>query len=453
MRTHRPILLLLCCALVGALPAQGDFLKFDLKNRQATADLDGWALARVLARISADTNWEVMVEPGTELPHPASVRFNRLRVGDALRRLLRGTSYSFVPTESGKRLLVYSSSASAATKSIKGKKSSRIERELAIVLKDGDEEDAKKLAESLGATIAGKIPGQNTYLFRFENDNASLLAREELNRRDDAEVDFNYRATRPTSANAQDASADQFRLKPGAVPDSEKMIIALIDTMVQPNAANNGFLLEPIRIGEGVDRTAGVPTHGTSMFESLMRGLEIATPEAQSESPVRVLPVDVYGAGLNTSTFEVAAGIVAAMNEGASVINLSLGTDENSFVLHDVIKQATERNAVVLAAAGNDASSAAVYPAAYPEATAVTAMDLRGNLASYANYNASVDVKAPGTFRIPFGGKIWEVNGTSAATAFTAGLTAGRSATFNTPAKNAEAFIRSKLSFAPPATP
>ena len=65
------------------------------------------------------------------------------------------------------------------------------------------------------------------------------------------------------------------------------------------------------------------------------------------------------------------------------------------------------------------------YPAAYPEVTAVTAGDRRGQIASYANRGDFVDVVAPGSSIINFNGQTWFVSGTSAATAFVTGMAAG----------------------------
>jgi hypothetical protein len=439
--------LILTCAV---LPMQAELLKFDLPHRTASVDVRGWSLAQLLSRLSAETRWNILVEPGAVLPNAVSVRFNRIKTGDALRRLLRGMNFSLIPEGNTSRLLVYSSIASRATQAVKAKKSSRIENELVVVLKNGTEADAKKLAASLGAEIVGKIPGQNAYLFRFENDNASLLAREELNRRDDAEVDFNYRATQPNQALGQDAavSAAKLKLRPGAVPDQNQMIVALIDTMVQANAVNSGFLLDAIAIGKGTPPETSLPTHGTSMFETLMKGIEQGLTD-QTETGIRVLPIDVYGANATTTTYDVAAGIVSAMENGASILNLSLGTDSNSEFLHGIIQESVRRGAVVLAAAGNEPTGANTYPAAYPEVVAVTAKNQDGSLASYANFGDFVDVTAPGTTLVEYNGGIFQINGTSAATAFITGFATGTSASTRTDPRIVETALRNAFPYVP----
>ena len=53
------------------------------------------------------------------------------------------------------------------------------------------------------------------------------------------------------------------------------------------------------------------------MFETLLRGLDSVSDEGTSD--VRVLPIDVYGDNGATTTFDVAAGLIAATEAGASI--------------------------------------------------------------------------------------------------------------------------------------
>ena len=162
------------------------------------------------------------------------------------------------------------------------------------------------------------------------------------------------------------------------------------------------------------------------MFETLLRGLA-STQDKDATTSVRVLPVDVYGNSERSSTFDVARGIVEALNAGAKIINLSLASPGDSQLLHNVIIKGAERGALFIAAAGNEPTTLPNYPAAYPEVLAVTAGGKNG-LASYANRGDFVDVVAPGSSIIYFGGKAYMVTGTSASTAYISGLAAGMKA-------------------------
>ncbi|SNY69070.1 S8 family serine peptidase [Paractinoplanes atraurantiacus] len=114
----------------------------------------------------------------------------------------------------------------------------------------------------------------------------------------------------------------------------------------------------------------------------------------------KILPVKVMGSDGTGSSDVVAQGIVYAVDHGAAVINLSLGSDTETQVLADAVKYATDHNVVVVASAGNDGVTSRFYPAAYTEAIAVAGSDAADGRYSWSNYNSAddpwVDLTAPG---------------------------------------------------------
>jgi subtilisin family serine protease len=106
--------------------------------------------------------------------------------------------------------------------------------------------------------------------------------------------------------------------------------------------------------------------------------------------PVKVL--DQYGNGWYS---DIAAGIVYAADNGARVINLSLGGAEDSQTLRDAVDYARSRGALVVAATGNT-GGAVLYPAAYDPVLAVAATDANDQVAYFSNRGTQVDVAAPG---------------------------------------------------------
>ena len=145
------------------------------------------------------------------------------------------------------------------------------------------------------------------------------------------------------------------------------------------------------------------------------------TPDKIDGTTTRILPVNVYASGESTTTFDVANGINLAIQNNATLINLSLGGDGDSALLHQLIQQAHDKGIVFIAAAGNEPTTALTYPAAYPEVVAATAGDKRGNIASYANRGDFVDVIAPGSSIVVYNNQSYLVSGTSASTAYITG--------------------------------
>jgi len=104
--------------------------------------------------------------------------------------------------------------------------------------------------------------------------------------------------------------------------------------------------------------------------------------------------LDAQGSGFYA---DVADGIKWAADNGARVINLSLGGSLPSRTLQNAVDYAWNKGVVLTCAAGNSGTGAQSYPAAYPNCIAVAATDEYDLKASFSNYGASwVDVAAPG---------------------------------------------------------
>jgi thermitase len=96
------------------------------------------------------------------------------------------------------------------------------------------------------------------------------------------------------------------------------------------------------------------------------------------------------------STAALVDGIVWAANQGARVINISVTLKKPSLALQEAINFAERKNALVVAAAGQKRGGAKVYPAAFDNVLAVTAVDAQNDLMPTAAHGNWVDVAAPG---------------------------------------------------------
>ena len=435
-RVNRALRTALCLALL-ALACTGpacaaDKLVWRGGNERVDADIDGWSLPQLLEHLAEATGWQVFVQPDTKLKQPVSVKFSNLPPGDALGRMLGELSFAVLPQANAPaKLFVFRTSVGDATQPVKRREAAKakpIADELVLLRKPGSKESADDLARRLGAKVTGRVDEFGAYRLKFADADAARQALDALNGNADFNVDYTYAIPRPGPAEARAASsALPLTLKPDASAPAGQLIVGLVDQPVQRNSPYSEFLLAGVSVAGEATPGNTSPTHGTSMFETLLRGLA-DTADKNATTSVRVLPVDVYGNADSTSTFNVARGIVEALNAGATIINLSLASAGDSQLLHNVIIKGAERGVLFIAAAGNEPTTALNYPAAYPEVLAVTAGGRDGQLASYANRGDFVDVVAPGSSIIYFGGKAYLVSGTSASTAFVSGLAAGMKA-------------------------
>ncbi len=125
----------------------------------------------------------------------------------------------------------------------------------------------------------------------------------------------------------------------------------------------------------------------------------------------------------------LAQGIRDAAVAGAKVINVSVQTAVSSPALRSAVAFALRRDAVVVAAAGNDnpgSGAGPYYPASYPGVISVAAVDQSGTLTSYTDRKTAVSVTAPGTNIASAwpGGYNPASQGTSFAAAFVSGVAA-----------------------------
>ncbi|MEZ4319074.1 MAG: S8 family peptidase [Myxococcota bacterium] len=147
--------------------------------------------------------------------------------------------------------------------------------------------------------------------------------------------------------------------------------------------------------GNDADPT-DVGGHGTHVAGTIAQATDNGRGVAGVSPDVNVLPVRVLGDNGSGSSFWVAQGIVYAVDNGADVINMSLGSAWGSSAEQQAIAYAQQNGVVVVAASGNEARGSIGYPAAYDWVIAVGAVGADGSVASYSNGGAGLDVVAPG---------------------------------------------------------
>lgn len=145
---------------------------------------------------------------------------------------------------------------------------------------------------------------------------------------------------------------------------------------------------------------------GTQPYDDVSHGTHVAgIVGAQTNNGIGVasvskgaliMPVKV-GDKYGISSIDIANGIYYAVDNGASIINMSLGGYQRSEYVVNAINYAYSKGVLVIAAAGNDGISDPSYPASLSNVMSVAAVDSTNNsLADFSNYGSTVDIAAPG---------------------------------------------------------
>ena len=200
--------------------------------------------------------------------------------------------------------------------------------------------------------------------------------------------------------------------------------VAIVDTGIASHSAFDGTRLTTVDLLDGAGAATGeYAGHGTAVA-SLIGG---SGEEVSGMAPgADLLGIEVMSADGTGDAFTLAQGIVEAVNRGADVVNLSLGTHGDSYYLREAVAYAHENGVVLVAATGNDAIEGVFYPAAYDGVLAVTAVDGSGRHMYFANRGPEVDLAAPGIGVNAAGaeGDVVSFSGTSAAVPFVSGALA-----------------------------
>ena len=192
------------------------------------------------------------------------------------------------------------------------------------------------------------------------------------------------------------------------------VLVAVIDTGVRAGHPDlRGRVVKGkdfVRPGTSAQDENGHGTHVAGVIAAVANNKRGIAGLAHS---ARILPVRVLDATGEGSSDDVAKGIIWAVDAGADVINLSLGSSRADTAQEEAIAYAVSKNVVVVAAAGNEGCRRGggllggslldlggpdgSFPAEYPRVLGVGAINPDGTMADYSNCGSYVDVVAPGT--------------------------------------------------------
>jgi serine protease len=176
------------------------------------------------------------------------------------------------------------------------------------------------------------------------------------------------------------------------------VVVAVIDTGVKQNLedlANTQFVAGWDFVNNDADPTDD-EGHGSHVAGTIAQSTNNGVGVAGVAYNARIMPIKVLNRRGSGTFDDIAEGVYFAADNGADVINMSLGGASSLTILEDAVNYAWSNGVVVVCAAGNESTSAPSYPAAYTNSISVSATAGNDDLASYSNYGNTIDICAPG---------------------------------------------------------
>lgn len=217
------------------------------------------------------------------------------------------------------------------------------------------------------------------------------------------------------------------------LPTGKDIKIAIIDTGISTKAINSGQLVQGYNYIKKNKDTEDKIGHGTAIA-GLIAGSSSANltgiaPKAKLV-PLVYQTNDADG-NIKKGNYEMVARAIrdAVDIYGCRIINLSVGTTEESMLLRKAVEYAEEKNVVVISSVGNKNEKnpdSLYFPAAYPTVIGVGSVNKKGQVSDFSQRNKSVMLVAPGEriWTVSQNGRSLLTNGTSFATAFVSGAAA-----------------------------
>ena len=190
--------------------------------------------------------------------------------------------------------------------------------------------------------------------------------------------------------------------------------VAILDTGIADHLAFKNAI-QRINLVPLPENPADLNGHGTAVATLIFSDNPFAPGIAPGATPISVRIADDNG---GSNSFLIAQGIVAAVDAGAQLINISLGGQGNSSLVDNALAYAQERGAVVVASAGNSGKEGVMQPAASSSVLAVGAVDANNQHMAFSTTGSEVALSAAGygvNVAYP-GDKAAQVSGTSFST-------------------------------------
>ena len=202
--------------------------------------------------------------------------------------------------------------------------------------------------------------------------------------------------------------------------DGTNVTTAVLDTGGDANHPDLAGRIIESRDFTGSRYTADKNGHGTHCLGTV----GASAPSIGVSQGCKLLCGKVLGDSGSGGDGGIANGIDWAVDRGAEVISMSLGSSSPSPTIQAACKRAADAGVWVIAAAGNEGRQGVGYPGGFPECISVAAVDRNFQVASFSSRGDKLDCSGPGVDIVSCkpGGGYQSMSGTSMATPFIAGV-------------------------------
>ncbi|CAH0345156.1 S8 family serine peptidase [Bacillus sp. CECT 9360] len=252
-----------------------------------------------------------------------------------------------------------------------------------------------------GATISKQLPSQKYVVVKVKNKQAQEKALKAYSKNP------KVASAAPSVLFQKQGFADpkvdkQYQLsmlninKAQSLAGTRKVKVAVIDGGVDKNHPElKNKLISSYNVLNPVN--PGLPdAHGTHVAGIIAAEKNNGIGGYGINANAEILSIDVFGRAYTTNDYTIVQAIDEAINKGAKVINMSIGSLGSSPMLEEAIQRAVAKKITIVAAAGNEASDIRSYPASYEGVISVGSVNKQKNLSFYSSFGPTVDIVAPG---------------------------------------------------------
>lgn len=206
--------------------------------------------------------------------------------------------------------------------------------------------------------------------------------------------------------------------------------IAFVDTGISPELAKrySGRVVYQYNVIKNINDCTDINGHGTEMVSAACGSGQNGIWGVAPDSKIMIIcAIDEQG---HATAENISKGIYLAIENHATIINLSLGTESEDECIKKAIAKAISNNIYVVASAGDYGNPTLLFPSNISNVISVEAQDALGNIYINSNYSDKATIAIPGcaipVLSVDSEGKLFakKEDGTSVATAQVSGLIA-----------------------------